>query len=135
MAKNKTAAKGKGSSVRRVEKRQKKFSGGSVSAARANVLRQEEEDLGDDEGPKRKRAPAPADAPAGKRLKQGSFARPAAAGIPRTHAAAPPPLTKAALNERVAVKMAVRKPNAALIQVRRRGVRRRAEPAPHARPG
>ena len=114
MAKNKTA-KGKGSTVRRTEKRKKKFTPETPGkGAKANVLR-------DDDAPpaSKKRSREGADtgeaAPPRKTYKQGPFSRPAAAPAADDSPALP-------LSRKEQRQVAVRRPNYTFIQVRHRAL-------------
>lgn len=121
MVKNKTQ-KGQGASARRAEKRKKKFAPELPGkGARANVLRDESTDA---HHKKRRRDDVGSDgaAPPRKALKQGPFARPAAAAAapPRSGGEPAVPLSRKELKQLGESRKAARKPNHALIQVRAR---------------
>jgi hypothetical protein len=115
MAKNKTA-KGKGSTVRRTDKRKRKFTPETPGkGARANVLRDHDAQPASKKRP-RDGADTGEAAPPRKTYKQGPFARPAAAPADDAPAL---PLSRKEQRQVAEGRKAVRRPNYTFIQVRR----------------
>ena len=115
-----TAAKGKGSASRRLEKRTAKFNPKS-GGAKANVLREP----GEEPAARKRVREAEEPAPAKRAYKQGPFARPEPAprAAPEEPQAA---LSKKELKKEVEARKSATKPNFALIQARKPSRRRRA---------